>query len=153
VAGLSVRADRARERARELGRGRKWERGGGRAGHGAQKGRGGLGRDRITRGRGHIHGGEIMGERLERTDRLGRWDRERGAGACGRTSADRSGPHDRERGRESAIGLAPTCGTRLSGRGGARARACAGWAKWAALGRIGFSYFPGISIAFSIYFF
>jgi hypothetical protein len=29
------------ERERELGRGRKWERGGGRAGHGAQKGRGG----------------------------------------------------------------------------------------------------------------
>jgi hypothetical protein len=38
---LSVRAGRARERARELGRGRKWERGGGRAGRGAQKGRGG----------------------------------------------------------------------------------------------------------------
>jgi hypothetical protein len=38
---LSVRAGRARDRARELGRGRKWERGGGRAGCGAQKGRGG----------------------------------------------------------------------------------------------------------------
>jgi hypothetical protein len=41
VVELSVRAGRARERARELGRGRKWERGGGRAGHGAQKGCGG----------------------------------------------------------------------------------------------------------------
>jgi hypothetical protein len=41
VAELSVRVGRARERARELGRGRKCERGDGRAGRGAQKGRGG----------------------------------------------------------------------------------------------------------------
>jgi hypothetical protein len=38
---LGSRGQRERERARELGRGRKWERGGGRAGRGAQKGRGG----------------------------------------------------------------------------------------------------------------
>jgi hypothetical protein len=40
VAELSVRASRARERVRELGKGRKWERGGGRAARGAQKGSG-----------------------------------------------------------------------------------------------------------------
>ena len=40
VAELSVCAGRASERARELGRGRKSERGGGRAGRGAQKGAG-----------------------------------------------------------------------------------------------------------------
>jgi hypothetical protein len=38
---LSVRVGRERERVRELGRGRKSERGGGRAGRGAQKGHGG----------------------------------------------------------------------------------------------------------------
>jgi hypothetical protein len=38
-----------------------------------------------------------MGERLETADRWGRWDRERGAGARGRTSADTFGPRDRER--------------------------------------------------------
>jgi hypothetical protein len=32
---------RARERARELGKGRKWKRGDGRVGRGVQKGRGG----------------------------------------------------------------------------------------------------------------
>jgi hypothetical protein len=35
----STGGGRARERASECGRGRKWVRGGGRAGHGAQKGR------------------------------------------------------------------------------------------------------------------
>jgi hypothetical protein len=64
----------------------------------------GLGRGRRTRGRGCVHGGEIVGERLETTDRWGRRDRERGAGARGRTSADRSGPCDRERGREARSG-------------------------------------------------
>jgi hypothetical protein len=48
----------------------------------------------------------------------------------------------------SALGLAPTDGTRLSDAEGARA----GWAYWAGLGRNGFFLFPGISIAFSIYF-
>jgi hypothetical protein len=86
------------------------------------KGAWGLGRGRGTRGRGRVHGGEIVGERLETTDRWGRQDIERGAGARGRTSADMSGPRERERERErGATGLAPTGGTRLSGRGGARA--------------------------------
>jgi hypothetical protein len=88
------------------------------------KGVRGLGRDWRTRGRGRVHSGEIVGERLETADRWGQWVREMGAGACGRTSADRSGPHNRERQRErGAIGLAPTGGTLLSGRGGTQARA------------------------------
>jgi hypothetical protein len=50
------------------------------------KGVRGLGRGRRTSGRGRFHGGEIVGKRLETTDRWGLWDRERGAGARGRTS-------------------------------------------------------------------
>jgi hypothetical protein len=64
------------------------------------KGARGLGRGRRKRGRGCVHGGEIVGERLDTADRWGRWNRERGAGARGRTSADRSGPRDKERERE-----------------------------------------------------
>jgi hypothetical protein len=66
----------------------------------------GLGRGRRTRGRGRVHGGEIVGERLETTNWWGWQDRERGAGARGRTSADWSGPRDRERerGREARSG-------------------------------------------------
>jgi hypothetical protein len=41
VTGLWSRAQSERERARGFGRVREWERGGERAGHGAQKGRGG----------------------------------------------------------------------------------------------------------------
>jgi hypothetical protein len=43
-----------------------------------------------------------------------------------------------------ALRVAPTGGTLLSRRGGARG----GWAKWAALGRIGFSFFLEFLIAF-----
>jgi hypothetical protein len=64
------------------------------------KGAWGLGRGQRTRGRGRVHDGEIVGERLETADRWGRRDRERGAGARGRTSADRFGPRDREREKE-----------------------------------------------------
>jgi hypothetical protein len=71
------------------------------------------GRGRRTSGRGRVHGGEIVGERLETAGRWGRRDRERGAGARERTSADRSGPRDRERGREVRSGwrrqAGPTC--------------------------------------------
>jgi hypothetical protein len=38
------------------------------------KGARGLGRGRRTRGRGRIHGGEIVGERLGTADRWGQWD-------------------------------------------------------------------------------
>jgi hypothetical protein len=63
--------------------------------------------------------------------------------------------HGTQREREgSALGLAPTGGTRLSDAGGTQAQARTrglglngpAWAEMA------FFYFPGISIAFSIYF-
>jgi hypothetical protein len=97
------------------------------------KGPRGLGRGRRTRDRGRVHGEEIMGERLERTDKWGWRDRERGAGACGRTSVDRSGPRDRERGRETRSGWHQQAGPACQVEG---ARGCgrAGWAKWAGLG-------------------
>jgi hypothetical protein len=51
----------------------------------------------------------------------GQRDRERErAGAAENNGADRVGPQDRERGREGALRVAPTGGTRLSGRGRAR---------------------------------
>jgi hypothetical protein len=63
MAELSVRAGGARERARELGKGRKWERGGGRAGRGGQKGRGGsnVAGERVVVGASTIgdHGREV----------------------------------------------------------------------------------------------
>lgn len=74
-----------------------------------------------------------MGERLETADRWGRRDRERGAGACERTSADKSSPREREREgeRRARVGTdrwdAPV---RQRGLAGVRA----GWAKWAGLG-------------------
>jgi hypothetical protein len=74
------------------------------------KGERGLGRSRGTRGHGRVHGGEIVGERLEATDWWGRRDRERGAGARGRTSADRSGPCDREREGDRRAGWAKLTG-------------------------------------------
>jgi hypothetical protein len=40
----------------------------------------GLDHGRRTRGRGHVHGGEIMGGRLGMADRWGRWGRERESG-------------------------------------------------------------------------
>jgi hypothetical protein len=86
------------------------------------KGARGLGRGRRTRNRGRVHDGEIMGERLETADRWGQWDRERGAGARGRTSADRSSPRDRERESEARSGwrrqAGPACqAERARGRG------------------------------------
>jgi hypothetical protein len=65
--------------------------------------------------------------------------------------ADRSVPRSSERARERGrSGLRRQAGSTCQAQGHAGARA--GWAYWATLGRIGFSYFPGISIAFSIYF-
>jgi hypothetical protein len=93
------------------------------------KGVRGLGRGRRTRDRGRVHGGEIVDERLETADRWGRWDREREAGARGRTSADRSGPRYRERGREARSGWCRQAGPACQEEG-----ARAGWAKWADLG-------------------
>jgi hypothetical protein len=46
------------------------------------KGARGLGRGRRTRGRGHVHDGEIVGGRLRTTDMWRRWDRERERGGA-----------------------------------------------------------------------
>jgi hypothetical protein len=100
------------------------------------KGARGLGRGQRTCGRGRVHGGEIVGKRLETADRWGRRDRERGAGARGRTSADRSGPRDRERerGREARTGwrreAGPACQAEVARRRG-RARAGLNGLAWA----------------------
>jgi hypothetical protein len=62
------------------------------------KGARGLGRGRRTRGRGRVHGGEIVGGRLRTADRWGRRDRGRErAGAAENNGADRVGPRDKER--------------------------------------------------------
>jgi hypothetical protein len=109
----SSRARRARERARGFGRVRKLERGGGRAGRGAQKRHGGA----STAGdRGREVRDELIGAN-------GGTERE-GAGAREGNSADRSVPpsSERERGGVSALRFAPTGGPRLSGTGGGRAR-------------------------------
>jgi hypothetical protein len=106
------------------------------------------------RGRGRVDDEEIVGGMLGMADRWGRRDRER-AGAREGNSPDRSAPQSSERERErevSTLRFAPTGGARLSCSGGARARARAGWAYWAGLGRNGLFLFPGISIAFFIYF-
>jgi hypothetical protein len=77
-----------------------------------------------VRGRGCVHGGKIMGERLETADRWGRWDREReGAGERtapiarphraarergserARVGVDKRGPPVRHRGRARGLGL------------------------------------------------
>ena len=106
------------------------------------------GRGQRTRGRGH--GGEIVGNRLETADRWGQRDRERER-ARGKERHRQLGPTEqRESEGVSALGLAPTGGAHLSGTEGtqaqARARAGLAWAEMA------FSFFPKISIAFSIYF-
>jgi hypothetical protein len=74
-------------------------------------------------------------------ERVGAWG--------GKNGADSSAPQSSEREREgvSTLGLAPIGGARLSGTEGARAGLSG-----LLLGRIGLFLFPGISIAFSIYF-
>jgi hypothetical protein len=98
---LGSRGQSERERGRESwteganGRGEVGEQGAG------FKGPRGLGRGRRTRGRGRVHGGEIVGGRLRTADRWGRLDREReraGAQGC----ADRRDPPIRRRGRAGA---------------------------------------------------
>jgi hypothetical protein len=99
------------------------------------KGAPGLGHGRRTRGRGRVHGGEIVGGRLRMTDRWGWWNRERERACVAENNdAGRVGPQDRERGREGALRVAPTGGTRLSGRGGARAWTCLSGLPWAEFG-------------------
>jgi hypothetical protein len=97
-AGGALGSRRQSEREGE-GAGQRAQMGEGRWASRAQgsKGARGLGRGRRTSGRGRVHDGEIVGERLETADRWRRWDKERGAGARGRTSVDRSSPCDRKR--------------------------------------------------------
>jgi hypothetical protein len=90
------------------------------------------GHGRRTRGRGRVHSGEIVGERLGTADRWGRRDRERERQrewAQGKRTAPTAWPdraaRERERGRVSALGFASTGGARLSDTKGAWAQACA----------------------------
>jgi hypothetical protein len=88
-----------------------------------------------------------VGERLETADRWGRRDRERGSRRARGKQRRKLGPTVQREREESALGLAPTGGTRLSDVGGARARLNGPtWAEMA------FSIFQGIYICFSIYF-
>jgi hypothetical protein len=50
------------------------------------------GRGQRTCGRGRVHSGEIVGERLGTADRWGRQDRERVGVAGGKNNADSSAP-------------------------------------------------------------
>jgi hypothetical protein len=112
------------------------------------KGVRGLKRGRRTCGRGRVHGGEIVGERLDTGKQVGTAGQRERERARARETAPTARPHgaaiEREGG-ERALGLAPTGGTRLSDTGDARAGL--NGPTWAEM-----FYFPGISIAFSIYF-
>jgi hypothetical protein len=171
-AKLTVALDGAR--ARRQPRNRQWASAGGggalctrgksdregeRAGQGAQMREGrwasrarGLRRGRRTRGRGRVHGGEIVGGRLRTSDRWGRRDRERRYRACKRTTPTAlAHGAARERGSERARVDADRRDppVRRRERAGARAR---GLGLLGCLGRNGLFLFPRISIAFSIYF-
>jgi hypothetical protein len=94
---------------------------------------------RRTRERGHVHSGEIVGERLGTAGRWGRRDRER-EWARGKRTVPIARPHRaaRERERVIALELAPTGGVRLLGTEGARAWAGLSGLVWAELD---FSFF------------
>jgi hypothetical protein len=78
------------------------------------KGARGLGRGRRTRGRGRVHGGEIVGERLETADRWGWRVRERER-ARGKRTAPTALAHGAERERSERAGwrrqAGPACQT------------------------------------------
>jgi hypothetical protein len=82
------------------------------------------------RGRGRVHGGEIVGERLGTADRWGRRDRESGCGGWGENGADSSAPQssERERGSERARVGVDRQGPPVKHRGRADAGARASWA-------------------------
>jgi hypothetical protein len=137
------------------------EREGERAGQGAliEEGRWasrarGLGRGRRTRGRGRVHGGEIVGGRLGTRRQVGSVGQREGNQAWARTMAPIGWSHGaaRERGREGARVCADRRGPPIRLRDAqARARA-RGLGLMGCLGPNWFSYFPRISMAFSIYF-
>jgi hypothetical protein len=115
------------------------------------KGTWGLGRGRRTRGRGRVHSGEIVGERLGTADRWGRRDRERGSGRVRGKQRRLLGPieqRERERG-VSVLELAPTGGTRLSDTGGTPARAGFIGLAWA---EMAFSFFLQFLLPFPFVF-
>jgi hypothetical protein len=150
VAELSARVGRTRE-----GEG-VWQRAQMREGRWASRARGSKGaraqgRGRRTCGRGCVHGGEIVGERLGMTDRWGRWDREREG--TGKRMAPTARPHRAARERE---GERARFGTDRRGppvkhrrRAGAGAGTGLSGLVWA---EIGFPFFQGFSNCFSIYF-
>jgi hypothetical protein len=72
-----VRAERERDDER-AGQGAQMREGRWASRARGSKGARGLERGRRTRGRGRVHGGEIVGGRLETADKWGRRDRERG---------------------------------------------------------------------------
>jgi hypothetical protein len=112
------------------------------------KGARGLGRGRRTRGRGGVHGGEIVGGRLRMADRWGRQDRERErAGAAENNGADTVGPRDRERERGGAQGCADKRdpSVRQRGHAGAGARTGLSGLPWA---KFGFPFSREFLIAF-----
>jgi hypothetical protein len=98
------------------------------------KGARGLGRGQRTRGRGRVHDGEIVGGRLETTERWGRRVKERERARGEKNGADSSGPRGRERGRGRAQACTDRRGPPIRHRGRAGAVARVGWAKWANLG-------------------
>jgi hypothetical protein len=87
------------------------------------------GRGKRTRGRGRVHGGEIVGERLGTIDRWGRRDSER---ARGKRTAPTARPHraarERERGSERARVGTDRRGPPVRHRRRAGTSARAGWA-------------------------
>jgi hypothetical protein len=97
------------------------------------KGAQGLGRGRRKRGRGRIHGGEIVGGRLRMADSWGRWGRERESRRGREQRRRQVGPMEQwEREGERALGFAPIGGVRLSDSG-TRARAGLNGLPWAEL--------------------
>jgi hypothetical protein len=128
----------------EQERGREsWAEGTNERGGGARRARGsngarGLGRGRRTRGRGRVHGGEIVGGMLGAADRWGRRNRER-EGAGEKNGVDSSAPQssERERERSERAGwrrqAGPACQTHgARGRGRAWGLGLLGWLgpKW-----------------------
>jgi hypothetical protein len=102
VAELSVCGGRARERGEGAGQRAQMREGRWASRVRGSKGARGLGRGWGTRGRGRVHGEEIVGERLETTDRWGRQDRERGSGRARGKQRRQLGPtvqRERERGK------------------------------------------------------
>jgi hypothetical protein len=152
VAELSARVGRTRE-----GEG-VWQMAQMREGRWASRARGSKGaraqgRGRRTRGRGCVHDGEIVGERLGTTDRWGRWDIERERGHGEKNGADSSTPQSSER----EGGRARSVWHRQAGPAGQapKARGCrhGDWASGLVWAEIGFPFSRDFLIAFLFIFY